>query len=131
MQVVVKKPRIRLEGEIGGTLVQFLRDQYGEVEIIDDEDDELVEVTKSDWYQSFRETITPGENMRVYREMHGMTQDQLAEKLGNLTRPEHLKYGKRASIDQQDYGEETRGVVRRHYRKIRVTTCPAVILGSY
>ncbi|TVR94353.1 MAG: XRE family transcriptional regulator [Spirochaetaceae bacterium] len=86
MQVVVKKPRIRLEGEIGGSLVQFLRDQYGEVEIIEDEGDELVEVTKSDWYQSIRETITPGENMRVYREMHGLTQDQLAEKLGNLTR---------------------------------------------
>lgn len=86
MQVVVKKPRIRLEGEIGGSLVQFLRDQYGEVEIIDDEGDELVEVTKSDWYRSIRETITPGENMRVYREMHGMTQEQLAEELGNLTR---------------------------------------------
>lgn len=86
MQVVVKKPHIRLEGEIGGSLVRFLRDQYGEIEVIEDEDDELVEVTKSDWYQSIRETLVPGENMRTYRQMHGMTQDQLAEKLGNLTR---------------------------------------------
>ena len=86
MQVVVKKPHIRLEGEIGGSLVKFLRDQYGEIEVIEDEDDELVEVTKSDWYQSIRETITPGDNVRTYRQMHGMTQDQLAEQLGNLTR---------------------------------------------
>lgn len=86
MQVVVKKPRIRLEGEIGGSLVRFLRDQYGEIEVIEDEDDELVEVTKSEWYRSIRESITPGENLRIYRRMRGMTQDQLAEKLGNLTR---------------------------------------------
>jgi DNA-binding XRE family transcriptional regulator len=80
MQVVVKKPHIRLEGEIGGSLVRFLRDQYREIEVIEDEDNELVEVTKNDWYQSIRETITPGENMRMYRQMYGMTQDQLAEK---------------------------------------------------
>jgi DNA-binding XRE family transcriptional regulator len=86
MQVVVKKPHIRLEGEIGGLLVKFLRDQYGEIEVIEDEDNELVEVTKSDWYRSIRETITSGENVRMYRQIHGMTQDQLAEKLGNLTR---------------------------------------------
>jgi len=52
MQLVVKKPHIRLEGEIGGSLVRFLRDQYGEIEVIEDEDDELVEVTKSEWYRS-------------------------------------------------------------------------------
>jgi DNA-binding XRE family transcriptional regulator len=86
MQVVVKKPHIRLEGEIGGSLVKFLRDQYGEIEVIEDEDDELVEVTKSDWYQSIRETTTSGDNVRAYRQMHGMTQDQLANELGNLTR---------------------------------------------
>jgi len=86
MQVVVKKPHIRLEGEIGSSLVKYLRDQYGEIEVIEDEDDELVEVTKSDWYRSIRETITPGENIRMYRQVYGMTQDQLAEQLGNLTR---------------------------------------------
>ncbi len=86
MQVVVKKPHIRLEGEISGSLVKFPRDQYGEIEVIEDEDNELVEVINSDWYRSIRETITPGENVRTYRQMHGMTQDQLAEKLGNLTR---------------------------------------------
>jgi len=82
----VKKPHIRLEGEIGGSLVKYLRDQYGEIEVIEDEDNELVEVITSDWYRSIRKTVTPGENVRMYRQMHGMTQDQLAEQLGNLTR---------------------------------------------
>ncbi|MEX2442539.1 MAG: hypothetical protein WD492_02960 [Alkalispirochaeta sp.] len=63
----------QLQQIIRGSLVQFLRDQYGAVEVIEEEDDELVEVTKSDWYKSIRDTITPGENMRVYREMNGMT----------------------------------------------------------
>lgn len=56
MQVVVKTPRIRIE------------------------------VKHSDWYRSIRGTITPGGNLRIYREMHGLTQDQLAERIGNISR---------------------------------------------
>lgn len=67
-------------------LVRFLRDQYGEIEVIEDTDDELIEVGSSDWYRSIKDTITPGDNLRIYREIHGLTQEQLAENLGNLTR---------------------------------------------
>ena len=35
MQVVVKTPRIRVEGEISGSLLRYLRSQYGEVEVIE------------------------------------------------------------------------------------------------
>ena len=86
MQVVVKTPRIRVEGEISGSLLRYLRSQYGEVEVIENSDDELIEVKHSDWYRSIRGTITPGENLRIYREMHGFTQDQLAERIGNISR---------------------------------------------
>lgn len=86
MQVVVKTPRIRVEGEISGSLLRYLRSQYGEVEVIENSDDELIEVKHSDWYRSIRGTITPGENLRIYREMHGLTQDQLAERIGNISR---------------------------------------------
>lgn len=86
MQVVVKTPRIRVEGEISGSLLRYLRSQYGEVEVIENSDDELIEVKHSDWYRSIRGTITPGGNLRIYREMHGLTQDQLAERIGNISR---------------------------------------------
>ena len=86
MQVVVKTPRIRVEGEISGSLLRYLRSQYGEVEVIENSDDELIEVKHSDWYRSIRGTITPGENLRIYREMYGLTQDQLAERIGNISR---------------------------------------------
>ena len=86
MQVVVKKPRIRLDGEITNQLMEYLKKEYGEIEVITDEDEELVRVTESDWYRSLRASITPGENLRLYRELHGLTQEELGKKLGSFTR---------------------------------------------
>lgn len=84
MQVVVRTPRIRVEGEVPAELINYLREHYGDVEIIEQEDDELIEVKESAWYRDLRDTITPGENMRAYREMHGFSQQELGEKLGGL-----------------------------------------------
>ena len=86
MQVVVKKPRIRLDGEITDKLVAYLAEEYGEIEVITDADEERIEVTESDWYRSLRGSISPGENMRLYRELHGLTRDALGKKLGSFTR---------------------------------------------
>jgi len=86
MQVVVKKPHIRLEGDITGNLVEYLRREFHDIEIIKDPDEELVEICESDWYRSIRPTISPGENVRAYRELHKMTQKELGERLGNLSR---------------------------------------------
>lgn len=86
MQVVVKKPHIRVEGEVTGNLVEYLRREFGEIEVIENEDDELIEVVDSDWYRSIRATTSPGENMRVYRELHDLTQEELGRELGRFTR---------------------------------------------
>lgn len=47
---------------------------------------EVIEVTKSDWYRNIREQITPGDNMRFYREMHKLSQEKLGKKLGSFSR---------------------------------------------
>ena len=86
MQVVVKTPHIRLDGEVTDELVDYLRQRFGEVEVIEDDDDELVEISESDWYRSIKATMSPGENVRVYRELHGMTQAVLGAKLGSFSR---------------------------------------------
>ena len=86
MQVVVKKPHIRIEGEVTRKLLEYLRHEYRDVEVIEDEDEELVEVVNSDWYRALRSTISPGENLRIYRELHGLTQEELGKKLGRFTR---------------------------------------------
>ncbi len=86
MQVVVRTPHTRLEGEVTDDLVDYLRRRFGEIEVIENDDDELVEVTESDWYRSIESTMSPGENLRVYRELRGMTQAELGAKLGAFTR---------------------------------------------
>jgi DNA-binding XRE family transcriptional regulator len=86
MQVVVKKPHIRIDGEIPRPLVDYLRSEFGDIEIIENEDDELVEVVESSWYRSIRATMQPGDNMRIYRKLHKYTQEALGKKLGNFTR---------------------------------------------
>lgn len=86
MQVVVKKPHIRIDGEVPRLLVEYLRSEFGEIEVIENKDDELVEVIESDWYRAIRSTMQPGHNMRIYRKLHNYTQEVLGKKLGNFTR---------------------------------------------
>lgn len=86
MQAVVKKPRIRIDGEIPEELLSFLRDHYADVEVIENEEDELEDVFESAWYKSIRAETTPGDNLKIYREIHGLTQEQLGRKLGKIPR---------------------------------------------
>jgi DNA-binding XRE family transcriptional regulator len=86
MQVVVKTPHIRVDGEVTAQLVEYLRREFGDIEVIENEDEELIDVTQSEWYRSIRALVTPGENMRIYREMHNLTQEELGKKLGKFTR---------------------------------------------
>jgi len=86
MQVVVKKPHIRVEGEISPELIEYLQMKYGDVEVIENEDEELVEVTKSNWYKNIRSKTTSGENVRIYRKLHNLTQEELGKKIGSFYR---------------------------------------------
>ena len=87
MQAVVKTHHIRIEAEIiPEDLLDFLRDKYGEVELIEDPEEELVEVVKSSWYKNIKRQTAPGDNMRIYRELREWTQEELGKKLGGVPR---------------------------------------------
>ena len=86
MQAVVKTPHIRLEGNLPDFLLKYLRRRFGEVQVIEDEDNEFDEVTKSDWYKNIKAQTTSGDNLKIYREIHGLTQEQLGRKLGKFQR---------------------------------------------
>jgi DNA-binding XRE family transcriptional regulator len=86
MQVVVKRPHIKMEGEISPELISILKERYGDVDIIENEEDELVEIMKTDWYRDMRARSSPGENLRMYRKLHGLSQQELGCKLGRFTR---------------------------------------------
>jgi DNA-binding XRE family transcriptional regulator len=86
MQVVVKKPLIKLEGDITPNLINFLKTEFGNIEVVDDKNEELVDVTESEWYRNIKQTISPGETLRFYREMRGLTQAELGIRIGRFSR---------------------------------------------
>ena len=89
MQAVVKTPHIeiRIKGNIPRRLLSVLEEEYGEsVQLLKDDDDEVVNIFETDWYRDIRSKTTPGDNLRIYRQNHGMTQAKLGELLGGIPR---------------------------------------------
>lgn len=82
MLVVVKKPPTEfvMQGNIPRKYITMLKKEYGN-EMSIEEDDEMVPVTDMDWYKEQKAKETPGDTLRFYRKLHGMTQSFLAEKL--------------------------------------------------
>ena len=87
MQVHVKTPHIdiQIRGEEYKSLIDLLKKDFGEdlVEIIDDED-ELVEITTTDWFKEMKPS--PGETVEIHRLNLNMTQADLGEAIGNRSK---------------------------------------------
>jgi len=87
MLAVVKTPLIdiHIKGKIPTRLVTLLKKEYGnKVRLTQEEDDELLDVFQTDWYKRIRKTLTPGTNLKIYRQNLGLTQEQLGARLGDL-----------------------------------------------
>ena len=84
MLVVVKMPHtenLEIKGPVTKSFMDYLRNEYGEENIntFTDgyEENESVDFRETAWYKETKAKQTPG-----YRDLCGMTQKQLAEKLG-------------------------------------------------
>jgi len=95
--VKTHRTNIRIQGDIPASVLDVLKREYGGKLKIYEGDDEYVEVTETDWYQEIKAQTTPGDAMRVYRENYKLTQAQLGEKLGNVSRQiiSNMERGKR------------------------------------
>jgi DNA-binding XRE family transcriptional regulator len=87
MLAVVKTPhiKIRIEGKIPPRLITVLKKEYGKgVRLVDDTetDDELIDVFQTDWYRRTKARLTPGKNLRIYRQNAKMTQVQMGKLIG-------------------------------------------------
>ena len=61
--------------------------EYGEqVQLLEESDEENVNIFETDWYRDIKSRMTPGDNLRIYRENHGLTQARLGEMLGGVPR---------------------------------------------
>ena len=100
MQVVAKTPRIdlRINGEIPEKILRVLEEEYGDLlQVISADDEELVDVTTTDWYRETKKGISPGDVLRTYRENAGLTQTALGQKIGRVPRQHisNMEHGKR------------------------------------
>ena len=89
MQAVVKTPRIEvnIKGEISPKLISVLEEEFGKDLLLAEENDEdTMDIFSTDWYQEIKSKTTPGDNLKIYRENHGLTQAQLGERLGGIPR---------------------------------------------
>ena len=89
MQAVVKTPhiKIKIQGKISSRLLSVLKEEYGpEVKIVSEADDEKMNVFETDWYKRIKRRMSPGQNLRIYRQNKGMTQVELGKLLGGLPR---------------------------------------------
>ena len=99
MQAVVKTPRIELQirGDIPPKLISVLKEEFGdELRLEEERGDELANVFATEWYRQIKLSITPGDNLKIYRDNRGWTQAQLGEKLGGLPR-QHISNMERGS----------------------------------
>ena len=89
MQAVVKTPliEISIKGVIPTKLLSVLKEEYGEkVKLSKDIDEEKVDIFETEWFKKIKAQITPGDNLKLYREMSRMTQEKLGEMLGGIPR---------------------------------------------
>ena len=85
MLAVVKTRHInvRIQGQLPPRLLRCLQSEFGnKLHIEDDTPEEQVDFFKTDFYENIKKTMTPGAYMRIYRENHKLTQEQLGEKIG-------------------------------------------------
>jgi len=86
MLAVVKTPRtsLRISGFIPRPILRVLRNEFGEkLTVTTDKDDKKLEsVFESAEYKEFKSRVSPADYIRTYRENAGLTQTDLAEKLG-------------------------------------------------
>jgi DNA-binding XRE family transcriptional regulator len=83
----VKTPHTKIDmtGDIPEKIISMLKEVYGKKVTVTN-DDEFINIEKTDWYQNIKAKITPGETVSFYRKMHKMTQKELGEKLGNFSK---------------------------------------------
>jgi len=89
MLAVVKTPHIRIEikGKIPKRLLKVLKEEYGpEIQLVPDEEEEKIDVFGTEWYREIKGKLTPGANMRIYRQNRAMTQKELGDLLGGIPR---------------------------------------------
>ncbi len=120
MQVVAKTRRIDLKmvGDIPDRVLNVLKEEYGDLQVISDVEEELVNVEDTDWFRSMQAAMTPGKVLRAYRTRENLTQIELGRRIGDVPR-QHIsgmETGNRPI--GREMAKRLAEVLRFDYRKI-------------
>ncbi len=63
-----------------------MKKEYGKDLIIKENEDEYVDIFSTNWHKKMEQQASPGDNLRMYRENAGLTQEELGKKLGRVPR---------------------------------------------
>ena len=89
MLAVVKMPHTKnqfeVRGDIPESVLKFLRKRYGAGVTVVDDDEELVDIRDTKWYQTHQSQATPGTSLRTYRRRDKLSQAELGKLLGGLS----------------------------------------------
>lgn len=80
-----KTHHIEIKGEIPPHVVQYLKHELGD-NVVFEEDDELVNIFDTDWYEKINSDLSPADVLKTYRENAGLSQAALGEKLSGVSR---------------------------------------------
>jgi DNA-binding XRE family transcriptional regulator len=99
MIATIKRPGFEMRGDIPPAFLEVARKYFGKnlVEVVEEAEDRLIDITDTDWYKERKAKREPGHTLRLYRTMHKFTQSVLAKMVGAL--PHHIsemESGKRA-----------------------------------
>lgn len=76
-EVVKTRPiNIRFKPRTPKRVINTIKKQYADY--IDD-DDELIDISTTDWYKQMEQKMTPGKSLKTLREMKKLTQAKLGE----------------------------------------------------
>jgi DNA-binding XRE family transcriptional regulator len=87
MLAVVKTPHIKIQikGRIPSKLISLLKEEYGsKVEISPNDNEKKIDIFQTEWYRNIKKKLTPGQNLKIYRQNKQMTQTELGAHLGGI-----------------------------------------------
>jgi len=91
MQALVKMPHtlengkmveFKITGNVPFFYIDLTRRLFPNIKEIADEDEELIEISKSKWFKEMEAKTTPGDSLRAMRTLREMKQTELAKKIG-------------------------------------------------
>jgi DNA-binding XRE family transcriptional regulator len=91
MQALVKMPHMlengkmvefKIIGNVPFFYIDLTRRLFPNIKEIADEDEELIEISKSKWFKEMEAKTTPGDSLRAMRTLREMKQTELAKKIG-------------------------------------------------